>query len=456
MKSLPHSGRSRWLWSPSAPQGIWGTGPLFCLCSRILSPPTVFSLDRFTVEIDGREYSSADIEYIKLTREISGLPVKGIITAKLNIRLRADEPFAPGTEIRITDDLNSRELPVFCISKPDYGGGIAELTAYDNCRALDLIFDTDSLYFSEDRDYPVFDVVNSAAAQCGFAGAAFGELNVSAVPYKYLKGKTCRSILNMLSETGCGVWYCNNQNQLEFQKFGVVTDFYAVDDSSCSDLRTGPVKGPVTAIQVSNPMTDENYQLGYYGSFINKLKVSGRLIDSNAASGILSDVIDKEYRAFTCKNVFTSVIPEAFSGFVYNDVCYRAASIVTYFSPVGYFSSVKAPVIAEDRYDYVGTLDYSIGERIMQEKKYGCSVMSLTGLKFSDEDTSYGFSSQSGGLTTYEGVMSSSKEASSVAVDKSSGTVTVTYSDGHVYKYSAAVTETSSGYNITNETEEWT
>ena len=66
------------------------------------------------------------------------------------------------------------------------------------------------------------------------------------------------------------------------------------------------------------------------------------------------------------------------------------------------------------------------------------------------------FKCKPGGFTQYDGVMSSSKEASNVSVDKSSGTVTVTYSDGHVYKYSANVTETSNGYNITNETEEWT
>ncbi|MGN1415697.1 MAG: hypothetical protein ACI4XF_02570 [Oscillospiraceae bacterium] len=276
------------------------------------------------------------------------------------------------------------------------------------------------------------------------------------MPYKYLKGKTCRSILKLLSETGCGVWYCNNDDQLEFQKFGVVTDSYSIDDNICSEFRTGAVKGPVTAVQVENPVTDENYRLGYSGSFINRLKVSGRLIDRDAAEGILSDIDGTEYRSFTCKNVYTPGVPEAFCGFVYGDVCYRATSIITYFSPAGCFSSVKAPVIDEDRFDYVGTLGYSLQERIMQEKKYGCSVMSISGLRFSDDETSYGFSSQNGGLTSYEGVMSSSKEASSVAVDKSSGTVTVTYADGHKYKYSAAVTETSSGYNITDETEEWT
>ena len=66
------------------------------------------------------------------------------------------------------------------------------------------------------------------------------------------------------------------------------------------------------------------------------------------------------------------------------------------------------------------------------------------------------FKCKRGGFTQYEGVMSSSKEATSVSVDKTAGTVTVNFSDGHVYKYSANVTETSSGYNITNETEEWT
>ena len=66
------------------------------------------------------------------------------------------------------------------------------------------------------------------------------------------------------------------------------------------------------------------------------------------------------------------------------------------------------------------------------------------------------FKCKRGGFVQFEGVMSSSKEATSVSVNKTAGTVTVNFSDGHVYKYSANVTETSSGYNITNETEEWT
>ena len=66
------------------------------------------------------------------------------------------------------------------------------------------------------------------------------------------------------------------------------------------------------------------------------------------------------------------------------------------------------------------------------------------------------FKCKPGGFTQYDGVMSSGKEATSVNVDKTAGTVTVNFADGHVYKYSANVTETSSGYNITSEKEEWT
>ena len=72
------------------------------------------------------------------------------------------------------------------------------------------------------------------------------------------------------------------------------------------------------------------------------------------------------------------------------------------------------------------------------------------------ESKKHFFKCKPGGFTPYDGVMSSSKEATSVNVDKTAGTVTVNFADGHVYKYSANITETSSGYNITSETEEWT
>lgn len=139
------------------------------------------------------------------------------------------------------------------------------------------------------------------------------------------------------------------------------------------------------------------------------------------------------------------------------------SSISYTFTVDGIFANMSGTGQNLSDFKYIGQTAKGLRNRPTFDNTYGVTkITQNSGLQFvykdndTGDETSYGFSSQNGGMTSYEGVMSSSKEASSVAVDKSSGTVTVTYSDGHVYKYSAAVTETPSGYNITNETEEWT
>lgn len=348
-------------------------------------------------------------------------------------------------------------LPDFYISKPGYGDGIAEITAYDNCRALELFFDTSDV-FSEEKDYEVPLVLQKIASDCGFSGYSPGKLNISVIPYKYLKGKTCRSILELLSETGCGVWFCNSDNMLEFRNFGIVTDYCTLNDSNCSDFRRGAVRGPVSAIRVNNPVEGSDYQLGYSSDFTNIIKVKGKLIDENVARSILSTVSGAEYRAFSCKKALTEHIPDALCGFVFGGVCYSATSIVTYITPFGFYSCIKSPSISEDRFDYVGSVEYSLAERILEEKKYGTTKISYSGLKFANDsgEYEYGFGVKKGGFTSYEGVQSSTKEAAQIDVDKNAGTVTVTYKDKSVYKYSAAVSESDSSFTITDEKDEWT
>ena len=169
---------------------------------------------------------------------------------------------------------------------------------------------------------------------------------------------------------------------------------------------------------------------------------------------------------FSCQKVkmpgvypcFTSV---TFVG--YEDLNCVISSITYSFTTDGIFANMSGTGQNLSDFRYIGQTAKDLRNRPTFDNTYGVTkITQNSGLQFvckdkdTGDETSYGFSSQNGGLTSYEGVMSSSKEASSVAVDKSSGTVTVTYKDGHVYKYSAAVTETSSGYDITNETEEWT
>lgn len=335
-------------------------------------------MGEITAVIDGMVYGADRIAFIKVTRAVSGLPVNGILTAKLDIKVKTDTPFKTASEIYIYRN-GVQILPVFYISRPGYGNGIAEITAFDNCRKLERELDI-SDYFSADRDYSFDEVASGIGAQCGFNGTVFPELNRKYMPYRFLKGHTCREILKLISECGCGVWYCTNNNQLAFMKLSQITDTYTLTDKNCSMFRRGAFKGPFAAVRAENTLDDKVY-ITAAASFDATLKVSGKLIDEDTASRIAEDVLGMEYRAFNCKNVVTDSVPNAFSGFSYDDVMYRAVSIITYITVTGFYSNISAEVICEDENDYRGSLSYMLRRRISEEKKYGCTVIGADGLK---------------------------------------------------------------------------
>lgn len=347
-------------------------------------------------------YSLSDIGRFRVTRAVSGLPVSGVLTAELSIAIKTDTVFPPGTQIVVTDDHGDRVLPVFYISKPGYGGGIAEIIAYDSCRKLDAVFDT-SGYFAEDRAYPVNTVVSAIASQCGFTGAPTADVHISEVPYSVLYRKTCREILKVLSECGCGVWYCSNDGQLVFHPFGSVTQSIGLNDAICSGFRIGAVRGPFAKLTAVNTVKSESYIFGSTSNYRQMLCIKGGYITSASAAAVMSQISGTEYDAFTCKTVRTDSFPEAFCGFVYNGRTYSAVSIVTNVTALGLFSRVSAPNTDEDENSYKGAVRSSVENRIMQEKRYGSTAVKYNGLHFESGNESYGFNAGSGGITEYEG-----------------------------------------------------
>ena len=41
----------------------------------------------------------------------------------------------------------------------------------------------------------------------------------------------------------------------------------------------------------------------------------------------------------------------------------------------------SSPVINEDMFDYAGAVEYSVRDRLMQERLYGCAAMGIDGLR---------------------------------------------------------------------------
>ena len=333
-------------------------------------PRTVFRppLSDVEISVGGHSFGISDIGTIRLTRATDGIPVSGICTAELYLKIHTDEPFTVGSELTVSIG-GLQALPKFTVSKPGYGNGITEITAYDTCRALDRYFDT-SGYFSEEKDYEVFLIVDAIASQCGFNGADNAVPNISVLPYSAIRGKTCRQILKELSACGCGVWYCSNSQSLRFKPFGEEISSIELPDDSCSGFRRGSVKGPITSLIAENPTLKEPFILGTQTGFLNAVKTKGKYIDEAVALNIFNSVNGKTYRAFYCDSAMTDVFPEAFSTFSYGGNTYSAVSTVSYLTPYGIRNRITAPNISEDATDYIGAVEYEMRDRLVHERTY--------------------------------------------------------------------------------------
>ncbi len=143
------------------------------------------------------------------------------------------------------------------------------------------------------------------------------------------------------------------------------------------------------------------------------------------------------------------------------------ADNITYsFTQSGVFASISGQGRSLSDFEYVGATAQQIAQRPAFGYTYGVTrVTQNSGLEFvysgknsdgSPKTENYKFDTKKGGFTSYDGVQSSTKEATKIDVDKNAGTVTVTYKDKSVYKYSATVNESDSSFQITDEKDEWT
>ncbi|MBO5143149.1 MAG: hypothetical protein J6J11_01580 [Treponema sp.] len=143
-------------------------------------------------------------------------------------------------------------------------------------------------------------------------------------------------------------------------------------------------------------------------------------------------------------------------------------------SVTGAYVTLSSDSISEQEYEFSGYITRQLNNKIEENKNYnGCSI-SNSGIKCEgaagkitledgsvyfyeqDKDGKYGFTTENGGLVHFDGVLSSNKETSSIEVDTENNSVTITFKDGHVYKYSSKVTKNDNVYTIEDETEEWT
>ena len=174
---------------------------------------TVFSWD---LKINGQ---SVNVPFggLKFTHQLSGFGTSGVVTGQFEFDIYDKyDQYGEALLERIPAQLFSRTNSgvfsrVYYIAKRSISKKICHFTAYDLV-GLDEEFDMSALHPDKNIEYfPIGNILDAVKNQCGFEyiTVTYDEINNIHFTEEMLKGKTCRNILETVSEAMCGIW-CNS------------------------------------------------------------------------------------------------------------------------------------------------------------------------------------------------------------------------------------------------------
>lgn len=243
----------------------------------------------YTLSINGTVYTASDFADMVYSISCDKGGIQGIATGCLTFRLYSaiDIDLTKGTAV-----LFSGVNTTFYIDKADKNGHIYNVTAYDKCKNVDREFDT-SDYAQYDaqgnvKSWATSLIISDIAHQCGYTDASAARVSY-AVPTLYFNdfhGKTCRQILDELSNAGVGYFYDAGAT-LSFWEYGS----YSTQYIECSDRAEYNIKDStaISGIYASYGLDpNQEYSSGSAGS---RIDVSGRYVSPTNATFMASLVL---------------------------------------------------------------------------------------------------------------------------------------------------------------------
>lgn len=253
---------------------------------------TIFNL-AYTLSINGTVYTASDFADMVYSISCDKGGIQGIATGCLTFRLYSaiDIDLTKGTAV-----LFSGVNTTFYIDKADKNGHIYNVTAYDKCKNVDREFDT-SEYSQYDAQgnikwYETDLVCGDIAHQCGYTDASAGRISYTEVVsmcFNDFHGKTCRQILDELSNAGVGFWQ-DAGSTLSFWEYGRPYGGTIISPDKRTEINVKD-GGLVTGVYASYGLDpNQEYVSGTAG---HRVDVSGRYMSADQAEYVAADAIMK-------------------------------------------------------------------------------------------------------------------------------------------------------------------
>lgn len=287
---------------------------------------------------------------------------------------------------------NGVVLPEFYIaSRSVPGPGLLKLVCYDRMMFTDRDFDV-SAYYGETEDKNktkavlISRVVSDIVSACGFSdGGAVNVYGADKVFIDDIKGKTCREILELLSEGACGIWYCDVDNALTFLPFGTTNTLISPDIYSA--VKVGSAKGPINRVIAENSTDGEEFDtLG--GTDIGSIiRAESIFASSENAAGILSSCKDFVFTAFKARALISSDT-EIGCGVAFGDATYICTNFMLHFTVGGIYAELSAPELSESEYDYLNRLRRESRSSVKSGRTYkNVKISKYEGFSFVGRDS---------------------------------------------------------------------
>ena len=430
----------------------------------------------------------------KISSNSGGMPINGIYSSTLTFTVDRNTSSFVNPPTGALIKLEGYGSQDFFIKSRTLTKNTATFTCSDRIIKLDQIFPVDD-YFNESTVWQVWNgseawmwgLVDSIRTFCGFGWADISDLddNTWTTPLNDIRGKTCREILQTITSRRGGIFVARSGGDsgdgIKYIGPFSSKNTLIYTPNIRTEIIEGSIKGPISGVICTNTESGEVFTSGSISDPYLCLKLESKTMNQSDADILFDRVSGQTYIGFDAQRISlaTSEIPVLGYRIQPSEdsiTYYYPSQISVYISATGPFASLSAEDIVEDELQFITDMQKaldSIKNKIEAGQSYNGVSIDGTGLKCegtagkitladgtihfygTGSDDDYTLSTTSGGYTQYTGIMESSKEAQSISVDTDNNTVTVTFTDGHIYTYAADVSQSDNTYSITNERSSW-
>lgn len=351
------------------------------------------------LEIGGNTYTCEYLADIRISKSVDGIGTSGVSTSQISGKVYTSYRFPENSAVKVS--FRGWEFPTYYIDKPEYDGVAMSFTAYDRCKDLDILFNysnypqyppsdnsdsssTDSSSTTQKKveaKYLASEVVRDLVNQVGFSSCEYVPRTLY-LKQSDLKGKSCREILQILTEASFGVAYCGNDNKLRFVS--------ALSSGSGTSVKKGEYSRIIeksqksyTKLLVEDSKNNKLYEYGS-GDYSHCLMLGGSLLNEETSQAIASEMLASnglDYLAFSIDNaIISSNIEVMGQAFIQDsDTKYICRNITISFTATRAVASLSSPQMSESKSEYLNKFMRIANKKVQLDKTYNTFFVNENG-----------------------------------------------------------------------------